>query len=458
MNEKELKRCLKKGENEHIEFKRVGTFNNSEEIAIQLVAFANRDGGKILFGVNNDGTIQGERINFDKKANLISNVAKGRCSPQVQIKSHRFKLEKADVLAIEVDRRKDIPHAIITKKENKEIKSRTYYIRTISGTRLIDDKELEWMFLSSEPLDIMHEFNILTSIGFNPLGIFDLKNRYVTKSVLYGLPPGQQFYEDYFNMINSEKHKELFQNKDEEKKHVGEFIFELLPIIILHSLSKYFEKSCLIEISGHNPIIVSAKEKTDFCEAKEFIDYSYLKKTSIHTIIGSERIKKSEISNRNLYLPKETKIKIMLRNKKELEEVVILFNNPSFQCKLILKPRGWEYNTTRDSLANIRVNLPRAIGNSKIYAKYEAKFLFPEERNELLNQHYDFCLNLLEIIKLNWDCEYKQERFIYEKLTYMDFKLDILLDALEDKVFASAFRLWDIENQKKRLTEKSNKK
>jgi predicted HTH transcriptional regulator len=58
MNNEELENLVQKGENERIEFKSIAALKDKEEIARQIVAFANRYGGKILFGITDDGKIE----------------------------------------------------------------------------------------------------------------------------------------------------------------------------------------------------------------------------------------------------------------------------------------------------------------------------------------------------------------------------------------------------------------
>jgi len=57
MDEKELLRVLKEGENERVEFKR--SFAEIEKAIQALASFANANGGLVIFGVENDGSLVG---------------------------------------------------------------------------------------------------------------------------------------------------------------------------------------------------------------------------------------------------------------------------------------------------------------------------------------------------------------------------------------------------------------
>ncbi|MEE4358836.1 MAG: ATP-binding protein [Desulfococcaceae bacterium] len=57
MKSEEILTCIKNGENSGIEFKQDGI--RSEQLAKEMVAFLNFKGGKILVGVNDDGSVSG---------------------------------------------------------------------------------------------------------------------------------------------------------------------------------------------------------------------------------------------------------------------------------------------------------------------------------------------------------------------------------------------------------------
>ena len=54
--------CLKDPEGPYQEFKESAFLNKPDEIAVQLVSFANRYGGKIFVGVKDDGSLEGATI------------------------------------------------------------------------------------------------------------------------------------------------------------------------------------------------------------------------------------------------------------------------------------------------------------------------------------------------------------------------------------------------------------
>ena len=59
MTLEEIKRLVARGEGRHLEFKR--RVPEPERVAKEVVAFANSGGGRLLLGVDDDGTIVGVR-------------------------------------------------------------------------------------------------------------------------------------------------------------------------------------------------------------------------------------------------------------------------------------------------------------------------------------------------------------------------------------------------------------
>ncbi|MFC0906126.1 helix-turn-helix domain-containing protein [Clostridium sp. MT-14] len=79
MNRVELLNIIENGENSYIEFKEEGI--KAKELAEEIVAFANSEGGTILIGVSDDGKIKGiTDKNIEEK---IMNVCRNNCIPNI---------------------------------------------------------------------------------------------------------------------------------------------------------------------------------------------------------------------------------------------------------------------------------------------------------------------------------------------------------------------------------------
>ena len=74
MDKIELLELINKGESSFVEFKADTPDIKAETIAEYVVCFANSKGGKILLGVEDDGTITGLKGRFAKYGKWISDA------------------------------------------------------------------------------------------------------------------------------------------------------------------------------------------------------------------------------------------------------------------------------------------------------------------------------------------------------------------------------------------------
>ncbi|MDI7246075.1 MAG: ATP-binding protein [Bacillota bacterium] len=79
MDASELAERIRAGENLHTEFK--AGIGNANDLACEIVAFANTDGGQLVVGVSDDGDVVGVP-DPDAAARAIDNVAYSNCRPR----------------------------------------------------------------------------------------------------------------------------------------------------------------------------------------------------------------------------------------------------------------------------------------------------------------------------------------------------------------------------------------
>ncbi len=148
----EVQKLLEKSEieNTKYELKSSQIFEKKDwknDIAKEIVAFANRTGGKIIIGLQNDGTFVGEAdYDVDKLKGDINNIIRDKISPIINYNFEFLECDEGDLSIISVEKIKDIPFAYIVKREGHEIKNRIYYIRTPHGKRLVSNQELSDLF------------------------------------------------------------------------------------------------------------------------------------------------------------------------------------------------------------------------------------------------------------------------------------------------------------------------
>ena len=107
-----LRRLISGGENHRVDFKYC--VNDSRKIARTLSAFANTEGGSLLLGVRDNGSIAG--VNSDEEYYMIESAATLYCRPEVPVKMRQFRVNGKTVLEVEVKKGDDGPY--MAKGEN----------------------------------------------------------------------------------------------------------------------------------------------------------------------------------------------------------------------------------------------------------------------------------------------------------------------------------------------------
>lgn len=160
----ELRERLVRGEDAHTDVKR--QLGSNEELAKDLVCFANGDGGQIILGVTNDLRVVGVE---DPEAIFLTvdDVAFQRCRPPVSVALETVDLPEGRVILVHVARGDQRPYAT---------SSGRYYIR--SGTRCRDAsrEELLRLFQAGEDLYVDEQ-------PLNRLNLTDLDLDAVTRHV-----------------------------------------------------------------------------------------------------------------------------------------------------------------------------------------------------------------------------------------------------------------------------------
>lgn len=97
---RELYRLINSGESQVLDFKYC--ISDSRKIARTLAAFANTDGGKLLIGVRDNGSIAGVRS--DEEFYMIDAAASLFCSPAVKYTVNQHQTEGRSVLEVAIEK------------------------------------------------------------------------------------------------------------------------------------------------------------------------------------------------------------------------------------------------------------------------------------------------------------------------------------------------------------------
>ncbi len=136
-NLNEWQAIIQAGENGSIEFKSAEV--RLDSLAKEIVAFSNSQGGLILLGVEDDGTISGlsETKNYEE---WVMNIARNNVIPAIQIEFSYSWLNDKKIAVITVPRGKDKPYQTVDAK---------YLIRVGTTNRQATQQELLRLFQAS---------------------------------------------------------------------------------------------------------------------------------------------------------------------------------------------------------------------------------------------------------------------------------------------------------------------
>jgi hypothetical protein len=101
-----LKKLIAEGENQQLDFKYC--VSDSRKIARTLTAFANSDGGRILIGVRDNGSIAG--IKSDEEYYMVDTAAQLFCRPKITFTIKQHIAGKKTILEVEVSKGSKRPY------------------------------------------------------------------------------------------------------------------------------------------------------------------------------------------------------------------------------------------------------------------------------------------------------------------------------------------------------------
>ena len=144
MNRTELREVIRNGEDSSVEFKRDGIADY--ELAKELVAFLNLEGGVLLLGVEDDGAISG--VSRARVEEWVTELCRTGIEPQVipLLSWVRDASPGKDVLVVRVPQGPDKPYARVHNEH------RTCFIRIGGSSHEESREELERMFQAARRL------------------------------------------------------------------------------------------------------------------------------------------------------------------------------------------------------------------------------------------------------------------------------------------------------------------
>jgi len=116
---KYIHNLILKGEGMNLDFKYC--ISDPRKIARSLSAFSNSDGGKLLIGVRDNGSVAG--VNSDEEYYMIDSAAKLYCTPEVEINIRQHNINGKSILEVDVPKSKFRP----VKARDEDDKWKAYF-------------------------------------------------------------------------------------------------------------------------------------------------------------------------------------------------------------------------------------------------------------------------------------------------------------------------------------------
>lgn len=271
----------KNKENTTLELKRRNTLRSRPgDIAEGLVSLANRDGGRMLIGVKDSGELDGKyssSTELDQDKGRIDNICTQNCSPPIDYTSDIVQCQGGDVLVVNVQKRREIPHAVI-KKKGGEIKERIYYIRTSHGKRLVTDSQLASLFKYTSEPGFSRSYTFQQVYDRETISFPHWKD-FPIKSILFN-----PWFSELLRQLSDEDISEL--KKDDSRK-MSQLFIEILPFAALHDISLPFSNNWNVSISklgnstSYKPVGDLPKREISIKELVKEVDLVFLPKTSV---------------------------------------------------------------------------------------------------------------------------------------------------------------------------------
>ncbi|HCI56053.1 MAG TPA: ATP-binding protein [Bacteroidales bacterium] len=114
-----LKTLISRGENKKVDFKYC--INDSKKIARTLSAFANTEGGTLLVGVRDNGSIAG--VNSEEEYYMIDSAAKLYCKPEIPVVMKPHDVNRKTIIEVKVEKGLNRPY----KAKGEDGKWRAYF-------------------------------------------------------------------------------------------------------------------------------------------------------------------------------------------------------------------------------------------------------------------------------------------------------------------------------------------
>lgn len=421
---------LKKSDREtiKIELKRFEILDSKEsrkKFLHEIVAFANRYGGEILLGINDDRSFEGKRFSKpDIIKGTINNLIFTKISPNISCEINFLQCKEGDVFLINIPKKKDVPYAYV-KKANDEIINREYLIRTSHGVRHVSDRQLQFLF-KEEEIDFMYPFQVVINYQREDLNIpIKLKQPLVI----------QISFADFLNNLPKQDSDILLS----DNKKLINFFLEITPYIFLMNLSHHFFLSWIVD-----------QYENQFSSSNIFLNIPMVRLTpeilpnlSKNSIISTLSLNLKEylshLDFRNFFIPSKTNMSIEVNREERFSKVIFDNIDFLFEISFACKPYAWGsgIEKTHPQVNMLSENNPdfdsyshNKYAHVPLMVMFKANFNFPESNFDMFTKYYNYALNIKNILEKDWNYNYFKERLPHSIHYENKYKIDRILDLL----------------------------
>lgn len=130
---------IQSGEGQTIDFKKSEILSDPTKLAKLMIAFANSNGGRILIGICDDGTIEGMKEKKEHERHIM-NIGRDKCVPPLVPDFSVINKPAGDIYVVKILRYQKLPHAVKTREGN------VFFIRVGSTVREAAPSEIALLF------------------------------------------------------------------------------------------------------------------------------------------------------------------------------------------------------------------------------------------------------------------------------------------------------------------------
>lgn len=158
-----IEKLVEQGEHQKQDFKFV--ISDSKKIARSISAFANTNGGKLLVGVKDNGSIAGVRS--EEEIHMLEAAAQMYCKPEVPLKFNEWNVNGKQILEVDIEKSKEElisapdkngAYKVFIRFEDQNILANGVFVKAWNKKKVAQSVEIKYTRQEQEFLKILKDF------------------------------------------------------------------------------------------------------------------------------------------------------------------------------------------------------------------------------------------------------------------------------------------------------------